>query len=71
MNCTTNECPTSLITVESIKLFDDFLRARTAHRAFGAISHGADSDEWPALWGDAVAVLSHAENEADRLESGY
>jgi len=70
MSCTTSECPASLVTVESIRLMEDFVSAQSAHRAFGATLHGSDSGKWPAVWHDAVAVLSNAQNEADVIESG-
>jgi hypothetical protein len=70
MGCSTSECPVSLITPESIRLVEDFVSAQSAHRVFGATLHGNDSGKWPAYWHDAVDVLSHAQNEANALESG-
>lgn len=70
MGCSTNECPTSLITPDSLWLFDAFMSAQSAHRFSGASLYGTNSGRWPQFWQDTVDVLSQAQNEADAIVNG-
>jgi hypothetical protein len=70
LHCTTNECPTSLISADSIRLLSDYHDNRAAHETTGASLYGLDSGRWPAYYFDAVTTLTYAQREADALESG-
>ena len=55
----TNECPVSLITPETMWLVQLLSKQMRVHRAASAPLFGPDASVWPAWWYDAVETGQH------------
>ena len=60
-----NECPISYRSGESIHLVQLLSRNDTTHRAGGAVMFGSDTCRWPAWWCDAVAIAQRVADMED------
>ncbi len=70
-----DECPVSLISLESLAWLDDYYRARRAKEAFGSPPHSGGLEAWPARDLDALDLIQmednkyeHAKYDAERSE---
>lgn len=55
----TNECPTSLITAQSLWLLEQVRNNESLHET-GATAYGPDANKYPAWWIDAIEAVNNA-----------
>jgi hypothetical protein len=57
----------SLISDVAARTLNRFYESKLVAKS-GGVLYGADSSQWPSRWFDAVVILEHETNRAERAE---